>query len=68
MDDIIIGQEAICPDGLGRVVGFELKRQIPSHTHTSPSNMYRWIKIDTYVDNRGCHWAPHNVELIDPRR
>jgi hypothetical protein len=51
----IIGQEAICPDGLGRVVAF--KSGFPSE----------WIKIDTYVDNRGCEWAPHNVELIDPR-
>ncbi len=48
----IMGQEAICPDGLGRVVGF------------SPG---KFIKVDTYVGNRGCEWAPHNVELIDPR-
>lgn len=51
----IIGQEAICPDGLGRVVAY------------SDRFPYLWIKVDTYVGNRGCEWSPHNVELIDPR-
>jgi hypothetical protein len=51
---IILGQEAICPDGLGRVVGFKDKFPI------------QWIKVDTYVNNRGCEWAPHNVTLIHP--
>ena len=54
---IILGQEAICPDGLGRVTAF--KDQDPCHP--------AWIQIDTYVNNCGCHWHPDNVELIDPR-
>ena len=52
----IIGQEAICPDGLGRVQAFDL------------GSGHDLIRIDTYVNNRGCEWAPHNVELIDPRK
>jgi len=48
----IIGQEAICPDGLGRVVSFNSR---------FPKEM---IKIQTYINNRGCEWAPHNVTLI----
>lgn len=51
----IIGQEAICPDGLGRVIAYYDK--FPS----------QWIKIKTYVDNKDSEWAPTNVELIDPR-
>ena len=54
--DIILGQEAICPDGLGRVSDFDLK---------FPSN---WIEITTYINNRGCHWDTDNIKLIDPRR
>ena len=48
----IIGQEAICPDGLGRVVEYE--DNFPE----------RWIKVETYFNNRGCKWAPENVTLI----
>jgi len=51
---IILGQEAICPDGLGRVVAFEGK--FPS----------QWIQIETYVNDRGCKWSQSNVKLIDP--
>ena len=54
MKKIILGQEVICPDGLGRVSEFSSK---PSHTY---------IRVDTYVANRGCKWAPHNVTLIMP--
>lgn len=50
----VIGQEAICPDGLGRVV---LVQDGPGG----------WIRIDTYIGNQSCHWDPDNVELIDPR-
>ena len=57
---IIKGQEAICPDGLGRVSDFS--------TGTGALGVGSFIKVDTYVDNRGCEWAPHNVELIDPRK
>lgn len=48
----IIGQEAVCPDGLGRVVAF--KDRFPE----------QWIQVDTYVENRGCKWSPENVRLV----
>ena len=52
----IIGQEAICPDGLGRVIEFE-------------DNFPRqWIRISTYVNDRQCKWDFCNVELINPMR
>ncbi len=47
----VIGQEAICPDGLGRVVAFS---RVPNE----------WVRVDTYINNRGCKWAPHNVRLL----
>ena len=53
--NIIIGQEAICPDGLGRVESFEVG--IPNS----------FIQVRTYIANRGCKWGPNFVELIDPR-
>ena len=48
----IIGQECICPDGLGRVVSFE--EEFPR----------QYIQVDTYVRNRSCKWAPHNIQLV----
>ena len=48
----IIGQEAICPDGLGRVTAF--KDSFPD----------MWIQVSTYVNDRGCRWAPENVKLV----
>ena len=51
----IIGQEAICPDGLGRVMNF---------VDDFPE---QWIQVQTYVNSRDCKWAPESVELIDPR-
>ncbi len=48
---IIIGQEAICPDGLGRVAKYDDFS----------------ITVETYMHNRGCNWAHKNVELLDPR-
>lgn len=50
--DIVIGQEAICGDGLGRVA--EVGTVFP----------HQFIKVDTYVKNRGCKWAPHNVKVL----
>ena len=48
----IIGQEAICPDGLGRVKAFE-------------DNFPRqWIQVSTYIKNRDCKWDACNVRLI----
>lgn len=52
----ILGQEAICPDGLGRVVAF--RDEFP----------FQWIKVSTYLGDPSCDWDPENVELIDPRR
>lgn len=49
---IIIGQEAICPDGLGRVIAY--KDAFPE----------QWVQVSTYVNDRQCKWAPHNVQLI----
>lgn len=54
MNTPIIGQEAICPDGLGRVVDFN--DRFPNE----------WILVETYINNRGCKWSPKNVELINP--
>lgn len=48
----ILGQEAVCPDGLGRVV--EISEAFP----------HEFIRVDTYVNNRSCEWAPHNVQLV----
>ncbi len=47
---IIIGQEAICPDGLGRVIRHD----------------YNSITVQCYIDDRSCSWAIHNVTLISP--
>ena len=52
----IIGQEAICPDGLGRV------KSVSDFNETS-----QWLLVETYFCSRDCKGAPHNVELIDPR-
>ena len=54
LHNIIIGQEAICPDGVGRVIDF--RYDFP----------HQWIKVSTYVNDRQCEWSPDNVELIDP--
>ncbi|MEE9367000.1 MAG: hypothetical protein V3W44_09960 [Dehalococcoidales bacterium] len=51
----IIGQECICPDGLGRVV-------------SAHENDHGWIGVSTYINDRGCKWSPENIELIDPRK
>jgi len=53
---VILGQECICPDGLGRVIDYDLNM---------PNN---YIQVETYVNNRGCKWDQDNVELINPRR
>ena len=53
----IIGQEAICPDGIGRVADFG----------DGVANSH-WIRVDTYLRNRGCHWDHTDVELIPIHR
>lgn len=50
---IIIGQEAICPEGLGRVQDYD-------RDHSPPW----WVVVETYIANRGCRWDYHNVELL----
>jgi len=50
----IIGQEAICPDGLGRVI---------SYNFTVPNN---YIIVSTYIEDRKCKWDSKNVKLINP--
>lgn len=52
----IIGQEAICPDGLGRVSAWQ----------RGAANSLS-IQVETYFHNRSCIWDAKNVELIDPR-
>lgn len=52
----IIGQEAICPDGLGRVVAF--LNDFP----------FQWVQVQTYVKDRSCKWSIENVELIPVRK
>ena len=49
---IIKGQEAICPDGLGRVVDY-------NETHG--------ITVQTYIDDRSICWFEDKVELINPQ-
>jgi hypothetical protein len=48
----ILGQEAICPDGLGRVTDFSF--DMPK----------TFIEVASYVNNRSCKWDPRNVTLI----
>lgn len=52
---IIIGQECICPDGLGRVAEV---------VETDRSDIATKIKVNTYMNNRGCHWDIYNISLI----
>lgn len=52
---IIIGQECICPDGLGRVSA--VREGICQKVH---------ITVDTYINTRNCEWDSHNVQLINP--
>ena len=67
MKKIIIGQEAICPDGLGRVTNFTCENYSTSSMVPIEFN-YQTITVETYVDNRSCDWAASNVELIYPRK
>jgi len=53
MDKPIIGQEAVCPDGLGRV--------IDTGYHSA---LVMWIQVDTYMHNRSCKWDACNVKLV----
>ncbi len=46
----IIGQEAVCPDGLGRVEDFSI-------------DLY-WIEVRTYIDNIKTRWDYKNITLV----
>ena len=48
----ILGQEALCPDGLGRVSAFSF--DMP----------HVFIQVETYDNNRACKWDLHNVRLV----
>lgn len=48
-----IGQECVCPDGVGRVV----------EVFDGPAGSMR-VHVSTYVNDRGCHWDRQNVRLI----
>ena len=50
---IIIGQEVICPDGLGRV----------SEILNGICNI-RSIRVETYIKNRSCKWDECNISFI----
>jgi hypothetical protein len=49
----VIGQEAVCPDGLGRVMAYE--DRFP----------HQWVQVSTYFNDRQCKWAPSNVKLVE---
>lgn len=49
----VIGQEVICPDGLGRIK--EIREGI--------CDTYK-IVVSTYIKNRDCAWASTNVQLL----
>jgi hypothetical protein len=49
----IIGQEAVCPDGLGRVKAW---------CDNFPE---QWVQVSTYLDNRDCKWDACNVRLVE---
>jgi hypothetical protein len=49
LEDLVLGMEVICSDGLGRVE--EVKNDFP----------FEWVRVKTYINNRSCCWAPHNV-------
>jgi len=52
----VIGQEAICRDGLGRVIAF--KDEFP----------FQWIQVSTYYNDRQCKWSPCNVSLVEIKK
>lgn len=51
--NLIIGQEAVCPDGLGRIIWHET-------TYTGQT-----IQIQTYINDRSCKWDYTNVRIVE---
>ena len=50
----ILGQEAICPRGLGRVTDFNIDDKVVG----------QYIEVRTYVNDWSCRYAPENVTLV----
>jgi len=55
LSKLVIGQEVICSDGLGRV------------SKITDSFPYQHVKVKTYIGNRGCNWDACNIEATDIR-
>lgn len=53
LKQIIIGQECVCPDGLGRIFKVE-------HGVCESARIY----VATYFADRGCGWDYRNVSLV----
>ena len=51
ISNLIIGQEVQCGDGIGRVV--EVNNAFP----------FEWVKVNTFINNRGCKWSPHSIKV-----
>lgn len=52
--NIVIGQECVCPDGLGRVA------KVTRYQAGGGGTIY----VDTYFNNRLCGWDSRNVRLV----
>ena len=54
----VIGQECICPDGVGRIskiIQCKMYMNFP---------LEGTIQVETYFNNRSCHWDAKNITLI----
>jgi hypothetical protein len=49
----VIGQEVICPHGLGRIA------EVSTHGAGGAQ-----IRVDTYIRNMSCKWSSANVEYL----
>lgn len=49
IQSLIIGEEVVCTDGLGRVEA--VRDDFP----------FQWVQVKTYIKNRSCKWSPLNV-------
>ncbi len=63
---IIIGQEVICPDGLGRVMDY---RNTDEQKYLKSDD---FVQIETYYSNENdsnyLWWSYKDITLIDPRK
>jgi hypothetical protein len=60
-EEIIIGQEAMTSYGLGRITAVG-----PLYNCGGVID-YKWIGVTPYVIGYQMEFAPHNVELLNPR-